>query len=117
VRVAGAVEEGAQRQRGRDREPVADVAQPRTADRGVDGEHEGVVAGRCGALHEVLGGGAVSPQVELEPLAGLRCGRRDVLDGGGAHRGERVRDVELLRHGRDGGLAGVVHHPREAGGG
>ena len=50
VRVRQRVEDGAQRQRRRDRHPVAVVAQPRAGDRNVDGDQQGVESGVGRAL-------------------------------------------------------------------
>jgi hypothetical protein len=84
-RVQGTFEEGAQRQRGRDGQAVAHVPHPRAADGRVDGEHDGVIAGRVCPLQQLTARALVAPDVQLEPLARVRCCRREVLDGCGAH--------------------------------
>ena len=86
--------DGLHRQRRRDRETVAYVAKSSAGDRDVDGQHQRFEPGGGRALHQILAGGAVLPDVELEPFA--RIGRRggDVLDRGRAHRGQRVRDAD-----------------------
>ena len=117
VGVHRAVDERLEREGGRDREAVADVAEARPARRGVHGEHEGVVARRRGALDEVLAERPVAPEVELEPQPGVGGGGGEVLDGRGAHRRQRVGHADLLRDRRHRALALGLHHPGEAGGG
>ena len=107
--------EGLQRQGRRDGQAVAHVPQPRPGDRGVDGEHERLVAGGRGPGHEVAARLAVAPQVELEPAPPVRGRRGQALDRRRAHRRQRVRDADPFGDARDGRLALGVHHPGEAG--
>src|SRR3954468_3077043 len=88
----------------------------RARNRRVDGKHQCFVAGLASPFDEVPPRLPVTPEVELEPesCAGGRSG--EVLDRGGAHRGQRVRDPGAVRHPGDRGLARGVHHPGEAGG-
>ena len=74
------VDDRAERELRRDREPVALVAQSGAGDRGVDGEVQGVEAGRRGPPGELVRDLAVAHHVELEPVAAVRVGRLDVLD-------------------------------------
>ena len=110
------VDDGAWRERRRDREAVAGVAQPRPGDRYVDGHHEGVEPRLRGPLDQRHGAVAVLPHVELEPLPGPGRGRGDVLDRGGAHGRERVGDAGRLRRRHPGDLALGLHQPGEPGG-
>ena len=78
---------------GRDRHAVALVAQPGAGHRHVDGDQQGVEAGLRRPVDQGHRPVAVLPHVELEPVATVRVGRRDVLDRRGAHRGQRERDA------------------------
>ena len=97
LRVRHCVEDGAQRQRRRDRHPVAVVAQPRAGDRNVDGGQQGVESGVGRALDQRHRTVAIAPHVQLKPLAALRNSGHHVLDRGGAQGGQRERDPGVGR--------------------
>src|SRR5512132_1965384 len=67
-----ALGEGLQREGWRDRQAVADVAQPWPSDWRVDGEHERLVASGLGPGNKVAARLAVAPQIELEPSPSVR---------------------------------------------
>jgi hypothetical protein len=109
------VEHGAQRELRRDREAVARVAQPRSRDRRVDGEEQGVEPGGRGAAREVVGDLPVTHDVQLEPVPAVWVGGADVLDGRRAERGQRERDSGGAGRGGAGPFALGVHEPGEPG--
>ena len=110
------VDDRADRELGRDREPVALVAQARAGDGGVDGELQGVEPGRRRPLDEAVRDLALLHDVQLEPVAPDRVRGLHALDRGRAERGERERDAGGRRRGRTGGLALGLHQAGEAGG-
>src|SRR5690349_1905190 len=67
--VEGPVDEGGGSDGGGEGEPAADVAFAAAEDRGVDGEHECLVARGGGALDHLGDEAAVAPGVDLEPEA------------------------------------------------
>jgi hypothetical protein len=113
LRTRDRVDHGAQRQRGRDRHPVALVPQPRTGDGHVHRHHERVVSRRHGALDERHRPVAVLPHVELKPVASERVGGLHVFDGRRTHRRQRERDARPRRRVGACDLALGVHHPGE----
>ena len=105
------------RQRGRQGQTVAHVAQPGTGHRCVDGEHERLVPRRLRPNDEVAAGGPVAPEVELEPPSGSWDLGREPLDRRRAHRRQGNGDAGSLGGPGHGPFALRVHHPGEAGGG
>jgi hypothetical protein len=96
---------------------VADVEQPVARYRRVDGEHERPASRRECPVDELLVERLVAGEVELEPVEPVRRRVAHVLDGGGAHRREAVRQPVSRGDPRHGGFAVVMDHPRVAGGG
>jgi hypothetical protein len=115
ARVTRAVGQGAQVERRRDGQPVAEVPLARAGHRRVDGQHQRPVAGLPGAGHQLLAQAAVAPDVQLEPQRRV-AHSADVLERCRPQRGGDVRHAEPLRGRGDGSLAGRVHHAGEAGG-
>ena len=76
----------------RHREPDAHVSLSSTEHRGVDRDHDSLVAARRGPLQHVLHQAAITPHVDLEPLRSIG-GRRHLLDRTRAHGRQRVRQV------------------------
>ena len=70
--VADAVDDGAEPDRGREREAAADVALAPAEHRGVHRDHQGLVALGLGSLHHVGDQPPVPPHVHLEPLRARR---------------------------------------------
>jgi len=115
-RAGDRVEDGAGRDLGRDGEAVALVAQAGPGHGGVHGEHEGVEAGGRGALDQPVGDLALAHDVELEPVAPVGVGGLDVLDGGGAQRGQGEGDPGGAGGPGPGDLALGLHEAGETGG-
>ena len=108
-----AVDERLERQRGRNGQAVVHVTQPGPADRGVHGQQERVEAVLRCPIHQIFTGAVVTPDVELEPLAGLRRRGGEILDGRRRHGRQCHRNAVALGDAGDRGLAFVVHHAGE----
>ena len=112
-RIHGHARERAQGELRRNRQAIADIAQANAANRGIDREDEGVVAGEFGALHQRLARHPVAPHVELEPAPRIGRDLGECLDRGCPEGRERVGNPDVAGHLRDRGLAHVMHHPGE----
>jgi hypothetical protein len=112
----GSVQHGLRGQRRRDRHAIADVAQPGPAHRGVHRDHQRIHARLGCTVDQRQGLLPVGPEVKLEPVAAIRRCSGDILDGSGAHGGERVGDAGRGRGPGAGVLALGLHHPGKAGG-
>lgn len=103
---------------GGDREPVAQVAQPTAGERGVDGEHQRLVAAVARPAGQVQGGAVVAEAVQLEPQ---RCARgvRHLFEGPAREGAHDEREAEGARGGGGARFAVgvgefVVGHRRDA---
>ena len=102
---------------------MAYVAFAATEHRGVDGDRDRFVAGVLRPGEEVLHEGAILPDVDLEPQAGVTAGSGGGFAGSLGHLFDRLRTQRRQRVGQtltrggpdDGELARAVRHAGEAG--
>ena len=110
--------DGGDGQFGRYDQPVVLVADAEAGDRRVDRHHERAVPAVRGPPHQLQGESVVLEHVQLEPdvvLASRPRPRGQVLDRGGAHGRQRVREFPPAGGPRDGDLPVRVHHPAVSG--